>query len=480
MHAADLQADPVAERLAFLGVDAAAREALRRLGPDIAEALPRAYAQFSSRMRSTPETRRHFPDDSRLDAVGKLLIEHWKRMLQAEFDADYAEAVRRVGDVHARVGLEPHWYIGGYALMVDAIIGEVLRKRQGGAVALLRRGASEALSRELGALVKAVLLDIDLALTAYLDRMDAARRRAEAEQAFAFESLSAALRKVAAGQLAVTVEAELSEKSGLGEAVDGLRRIVAGVRQSSAGILRGTREIAAATEDLARRTEQQAASLEETAASVEELTRSVKDSAERARRTEATIATARADAERGGAVVSETEAAMRQIAGSSRDIAQILGVIDEIAFQTNLLALNAGVEAARAGEAGRGFAVVASEVRMLAQRSAEAARSIKALIDTSAHNVNEGVRLVEDTAHALNRVVATFGELGGQMQEMVAATDAQANSIAELNVAVGHLDQMTQQNAAMVEQSTAASAELARAASGMAQTVERFRLDPAS
>ncbi|MCC5989060.1 MAG: chemotaxis protein [Pararhodobacter sp.] len=470
--------ESIADRCRFMGLDDSARATLRALAPVVEAALGPALDRFYARVRDTPEARRFFSDESRISMARSRQIEHWQRLFEAEFGRNYAAAAHRVGDVHARIGLEPRWYIGGYALILESLIGEIVQRRQKGA-GFLRRGGGEALAGELGVLVKALLLDMDTSIAAYLDKLEDARRQAESEQAFALDSVAEALQQIARGDLKVTVDAALAKQSGLGDAlgaaVSGLNEIVSAVRLTSSNILTGSSEIADAADDLSRRTETQAASLEQTAASVDELTRSVQDTAERARKTNQTIATARADAEKGGAVVSQTEKAMEQIATSSRDISQIIGVIDEIAFQTNLLALNAGVEAARAGEAGKGFAVVASEVRTLAQRSAEAARNIKTLIDASSEHVREGVRLVGDTASSLNRIVDAFGDVSQLMEDMVSAAETQANSISELNTAVSHLDEMTQQNAAMVEQSNAASTSLAREANELSRIVERFQ-----
>lgn len=241
---------------------------------------------------------------------------------------------------------------------------------------------------------------------------------------------------------------------------------VAGVRSAA--------EIAAASNDLAGRTEQQAASLEETSASLEQLKRNVSEAASQAEVASRKVAEARKEAEAGGIVVRDSKKAMGQISASSSEVGQILAVIDELAFQTNLLALNAGVEAARAGEAGRGFAVVATEVRQLAQRSAESARTIRDLIDRSGAHVAEGVRLVDATEQAFGRIAEVVGEVSVVVGEMAAAMQEQARAIAEISDAAGHLDQVTQQNAAMAEQATAASSSLAATSKRLIELVQTF------
>ena len=236
----------------------------------------------------------------------------------------------------------------------------------------------------------------------------------------------------------------------------------------------GVSLIGAAADDLSKRTEQQAASLEETAAALDQITATVRRTAEGAQQASRAVSVARTDAERSGVVVKEAVSAMARIESSARQISQIIGVIDEIAFQTNLLALNAGVEAARAGDAGRGFAVVASEVRALAQRSADAAKEIKSLISASSQEVETGVKLVGDTGDSLSGIVAKVLEISDLVGEIAASAQEQAGGLNEVNAAVNQMDTVTQQNAAMVEESTAASHSLAVETAELTRLVSQF------
>jgi methyl-accepting chemotaxis protein len=241
------------------------------------------------------------------------------------------------------------------------------------------------------------------------------------------------------------------------------------------GIQAGASELSQAAADLSRRTEQQAASLEETAAAIDQITATVRRSTEGAAQADTAAQEAKTDAEESGETVRHAVAAMNEIEKSSQQIGQIIGVIDEIAFQTNLLALNAGVEAARAGDAGKGFAVVASEVRALAQRSAEAAKEIKALISTSTRQVGDGAQLVGKTGEALQRMVARVGEISILISEIAASSREQSLGLAQVNTAVNEMDKVTQQNAAMVEQSTAASHALLSESEALGESVRIFR-----
>jgi methyl-accepting chemotaxis protein len=248
------------------------------------------------------------------------------------------------------------------------------------------------------------------------------------------------------------------------------------VSSGASAIQSGASEISMATGDLSRRTEQQAANLEETAAALDQITATVRRTAEGAVQARDAMAAAKTDAERSGRIVQDAVTAMGGIEQSSKEINQIIGVIDEIAFQTNLLALNAGVEAARAGDAGRGFAVVASEVRALAQRSADAAKQIKTLISASTQHVASGVDLVGETGRALSRIASQVSEMNGVIAEIAASAQEQATGLNEVNSAVNQMDQMTQKNAAMVEQTTAASLNLANEGQELTRLISRFDL----
>ncbi len=239
-------------------------------------------------------------------------------------------------------------------------------------------------------------------------------------------------------------------------AADNLNVALRGVAESTGAVSLSADEIASASQDLTRRTEGQAAALEQTAAALTEVTATVKKTTESARLANQVVGAAKGDAEKSGEIVGRAVEAMGRIENSSEEISKIIGVIDEIAFQTNLLALNAGVEAARAGEAGRGFAVVASEVRALAQRSAEAAKQIKTLISASGTDVEAGVKLVRQTGDALGAIVAKVMEITALVGHIAGGAEEQSHALGEINVAVGKMDQATQQNAAMAEEANAA------------------------
>ena len=314
-----------------------------------------------------------------------------------------------------------------------------------------------------------------------LHDMEAAFELAGREQQAVVEVMAKGLSGLAGGDLSTRIAAQVASdyaalKADFNAAAAGLEEAIGAISGVAGQIGSGTQEIAQASNDLSRRTEQQAASLEETAAALDEIAATVRQTADGATRATTEVASARTDAERSGQVVGQAVAAMGAIEDSSRQITQIIGVIDEIAFQTNLLALNAGVEAARAGDAGRGFAVVAQEVRALAQRSAEAAKEIKTLISTSSQQVDAGVNLVGQTGEALNRIVDRVAVIDDLIRQISSSSQEQASGLAEVNTAVNHMDQVVQQNAAMVEQATAATHSLEGETAQLVSLVGRFKV----
>ncbi len=292
-------------------------------------------------------------------------------------------------------------------------------------------------------------------------------------------------RTVAAGDLSSRIEVLSKDETGqlmqsLKDMNDSLAKIVAQVRGGTGSITTAAGEIAAGNQDLSARTEQQASSLEETASSMEELTSTVKQNADNAQQANKLAQSASEVAVRGGAVVAQVVDTMGAINESSKKIVDIIGVIDGIAFQTNILALNAAVEAARAGEQGRGFAVVASEVRNLAQRSAAAAREVKALIGDSVDKVESGTRLVDEAGGTMQEIVSSIRRVTDIMGEITAASREQTSGIEQINEAIAQMDQVTQQNAALVEEAAAAAESLNDQATSLAEVVTLFKLDGAT
>ncbi|HEX5933099.1 MAG TPA: methyl-accepting chemotaxis protein [Pseudorhizobium sp.] len=356
----------------------------------------------------------------------------------------------------------------------------------------------EARGDEIGRLARAVAALRDAIAAKAEQEADAEARRAGEERSrleadalerstlsrqtdLAVEQLADALQALADGDLTRQIEtpfiASLDQlRVDFNQAVGTLRAAMQNVAVNASVIASGAQEIRSASDDLARRTEQQAASVEETAAALEEITTTVSDSSNRAHEAGQLVRQTKENAEHSGRVVRDAVDAMSKIEASATEIGNIIGVIDEIAFQTNLLALNAGVEAARAGDAGKGFAVVAQEVRELAQRSAQAAKEIKDLIHTSNDHVRSGVALVGETGKALEQIVIQVQQVDGNVGAIVESSKEQASGLKEINSSVNAMDQGTQQNAAMVEQATAAAHSLASESNALFQLLSQFNI----
>ncbi|PCK86126.1 methyl-accepting chemotaxis protein [Rhizobium sophoriradicis] len=352
---------------------------------------------------------------------------------------------------------------------------------------------------EVGSMAAAVEIFRQAAITNKRLALDAeeSRNKAEADRVavqkqaeedaserlrIATSGLAAGLKRLAAGDLAFQLDEAFAPdfevlRRDFNQSVTQLGATLRAISESIGTIDEGTREISSGASDLSKRTEQQAASLEETAAALEQITANVSNSSKRTEETRAVATEANRSAGFSAEVVSHAEEAMERIETSSQQISNIISVIDEIAFQTNLLALNAGVEAARAGEAGKGFAVVAQEVRELAQRSASAAKEIKGLIQNSSKEVESGVKLVRDTGQALKTIGGFITQINQHMDSIATSAKEQSIGLSEVNVAVNQMDQTTQQNATMVQQSTAASDSLAQEAQKLRELVAQFRLD---
>ncbi|HEX2019723.1 MAG TPA: methyl-accepting chemotaxis protein [Aurantimonas sp.] len=472
------------ERLDFIGIDAEARTHLADLTATIRTSIGPALDRFYAKIRVHPQTKRFFSNETHIQSAKQRQERHWDAIARGAFDADYVRGVSTVGKVHARLGLEPRWYIGGYALILEELIGHIVEKRW---PSRFGRKGSKRLSDEIAVVAKAALMDMDYAISVYLETLEAERKaaeeaklEAERQQKAALAAFAMAFRSLKEGNLLARVDSGLpgdfaTMAADYNASVAQLETAIGGVVTAISSIRTGLSEINTASNDLAHRTEQQAASLEQTVAALGEVTQAVNETADGAGKAQTVASGARQKAEKGGEVVSRAVAAMGQIEQSSEKINSIISVIDEIAFQTNLLALNAGVEAARAGDAGRGFAVVAQEVRGLAQRSAEAAKEIKTLIATSREQVGTGVELVTASGKSLEEIVTEVSSMAEVISTIAASAREQATSLREVSGAADQMDKVTQQNAAMVEEATAASQTLTNETEELATAMAKFR-----
>lgn len=443
-----------------------------KVGPHLDQVLDKFY-EFA---QADTDASRFFPNDEILTHAKSAQKRHWQLLLSGDFSDEYYSSAETIGRVHFRIQLPFELYLSGYA-RATSYIQEVLGQQYGTAISSRARNR---LFGMLGALNRAFALDTHYVIEAYF----AAQR---VEQDTAFDYITKGIERMEARDLSELVpgpeESSYPERyNGVRETVNrlmsSLAEVIGTIQSSTSALSSAAHEIAESAQELSQRTETQAATLEQTAAAVEEITASMRASSEATTETSDVASKAQTFAEEGNSVVGDAVSKMQEIADSSEKMSQIIGAIDDISFQTNLLALNAGVEAARAGEAGRGFAVVASEVRALAQRAANSANEIKGLISVSVGHVEEGVQLVNKAGGSLNHIVEDVKRVSELTSEVSSSAEEQFTGLTEINTGVSHLDSVTQQNAAMVEETTAATRTMQEDARALADLATTFKVSP--
>ena len=471
---AQLSVQELRRRADFMGFDASEAASLVAQTKAVEACIEPALAQLYKILRTDQELGRFFTSDDHVRSITQRQVSHWMRLVSGRFDDDYLDGIKRTGTIHAEIGLHPDVYISAYGVIAGellrlALANQVDGAQQGGSglFSKVAKIDSASIGETASVLVRAVMLDASLAISSYQSKMDEAREQAESEKNQRalldqeIAKLKAALDEISQGQITKPVEISKFQPPfddiarGINDVVELSRRTFSGVvgqAEAASGI---SGQIATSAAELSDRTAQQAASLEESSAALTELTESVKNTASDARKADDLAKSVRGETNESSAVVASANEAMREIEKSSGEIVTIVTLIDEIAFQTNLLALNASVEAARAGDAGRGFAVVAQEVRGLSQRCADAAGTIKSLVNASDAQVKSGVTLVEKASVALDRITEQISGMTDVVASISNAAQEQASGISEINDAVTQMDNLTQQNASMVDNTNA-------------------------
>ncbi len=512
------------KRLAVLSIADSDKDLLRSFRPILEACLDQILVDFYRHVRSFPEMASLFRDDAMVAHAKAAQKAHWLRLFGGQFGDDYMRSVQEIGRTHSRIGLEPHWYIGGYAFVLGRLLTVAVETRRDGVFGTIDRTQ---LGKLISIIARAILLDIDLAVAVYLEaqRALAERQQHEREAKIVTEltaivqaasrgdldqrvpladktgffldlcqamnnlvenagttlaDVAAVQGAIAAGDLTRRITADYQGvfgrlKTDVNATADRLTEVVTQIQQSSGEIATAAAEVAAGSDDLSRRSEQQASSLQETAASLHQMADVVRQNAENAEDANRQAAGAVEVAATGGRIVIDAVTAMDRIEASSQKIEDIVGMINDIAFQTNLLALNAAVEAARAGEMGKGFAVVAQEVRNLAQRSAQASKEIRALIAESSNEVAAGANLVKSAGQSLSGIVGSIRKVAAIVGEIASASREQSGDIKAISSAVADIDETTQQNAALVEQSSAAAVSLEEQSHRLTEMMGFFR-----
>ena len=453
------------QRLDFYGIDHDDWRHLPEIAGSVERHAPVALEAFYEKIRVTPDLAGHFSSNAAMDHAKSKQLAHWMALFASPVGRPHVERANRVGAVHARIGLDAKWYIGAYARLLTELIGKMARG--------WGRGNSRA--KATATLVKLSLLDMDLALTAIFDTQ-------ERERQDVIGRVATALEQLAAGDFSVRIAPLPAHYAQIEQDFEAMRARMASTigsfTQAAEQMTVGSREIQEASDDLAGRTQQQALSIEKTAGAMHHMTQNLATAVADTTEVQSVAQEAREAAVEGASVISEAVAAMTNISSSAEAIGEIVELIDGIAFQTNLLALNAGVEAARAGVAGKGFAVVATEVRALAQRSADAASQINSLISSSRDQVRKGVDCVGRSGDTFQSIVEKVVQLAAGVSNVAASMNQQSEDLQAINAAIDEMDRSIQQNAAMVEETTAATRNLAREAVDLNDLVLRFRVSP--
>ena len=461
------------DRLNFMGFEPTQRNVLPAMGTMLGRLTETALTRFYQKVRQVRDLAGKFRDEGHMGSARSAQARHWQRIASGRFDREYLDSVRRIGSVHARIGLEPRWYIGAYALVLEEMLAGIARE-----ASPWRRLTGQYRGPAPGdasvAVVKAALLDIELSVSVYFEESQAERNRAVA-------ALEDALKRLAKGDLTARLSdmpgSFLALQNGFNEAVESLGTLIRSVKGSTEQIRTGSREIAQASEDLARRTEGNAASLEQTSAAVTQMNERLKATADSSAATVDRADQAIATVVGGREVADEAVQAMGRVSDSAKGIDSVIEGLDKIAFQTRVLAMNAAVEAGRAGEAGRGFAVVADLVSALAMRAEEEAKRARDQLTVTQTDIVTAVGAVEKVDAALQNISADVGEVHQLLGSMASDNRAQALAITEITAAISSMDTSTQQNAAMVEETSAAARNLLNEVNELAEQAERFQAD---
>lgn len=481
------QAGSLRDRLRFAGLDEAQCELLRQNRHVLSQPLKTALRDLFQRLQSSPDAARVFSSERQYDRLHDLLSSHWDVLTDARFDALYAERVKVLSDSESRMGLDPRWHVAGHAVVLEHLVTSAIGETTGSGLLPSSRRRQREVSDLVAALVRLVMVDVEIAVSLRFNELRLKHHRDLAAQRehdrAEFESVfRPVVDALASGDLTARTAADVPEAYAdlagrMNEALEQLQTAFLSSEEKLAVASDATGRMAETARSYANRAEDQSGALDETSRALQDLTSSVRESAGQTKRAEATVAATRNSVQSSGEVVGQAISAMADIEASAEQIGHIIGAIDEIAFQTNLLALNAGIEAARAGDSGRGFAVVAQEVRALAQRSADAAREIKTLVATTKNQVEAGVEMVAKTQGAIADIVLQVGDISGTVSDMAERTDRQATELAGIAGTVAALGVDIGNTATVARQSSQGTDDLHKVILELGATIREFHIE---
>ena len=480
------QAGSLGERLAFAGLDAELRDLLRRCRPQMEPHLKAGLRDLFHRLQTFPDAARNFESEQQIERLHDMQASHWSVLTDARFDALYADRVKVLSDTESRIGLDPRWHVAGHAVMLEHLIAGALVDMTPRPLMPGAKKREQELRDLVGALVRLVMVDVEIAVSLRFNELRQKHQRALsdqriADQAQAVDTFLAVISALAGGDLTVALPDDVPEAyrelAGLlGQALERMRTKFSAVSESGEQAALLTSALADTSNAFVSASENQSARLQDAAHVLSDLATRVKQSAAGTAAAEKATASTRRSAEQSGEVVGRAITAMADIEASAEKIGQIIGVIDEIAFQTNLLALNAGIEAARAGESGRGFAVVAQEVRALAQRSADAAREIKTLVTGTKTQVDAGVDMVHRTQNAIEGIVRQVSDINDAIAGIAVEAGEQAGGLDRVTAEIGALGQDVAGTASVARRSGEGADELHTVILELGRTVREFRI----
>lgn len=460
---------------------------IRSIKTIIDSELPQALDKFYAQVRQTPETREFFSSDKHIEHAKEAQQEHWKSISSASFGKEYAQNVSRIGSIHARIGLEPRWYIGGYAIVLDHLIHTLVTNAlPKGGLFDKKHTVSKKLGDQISSLCKAVFLEMDLTISIYLAEAEKARAiaREEAiakERVFVSQSFGSVIQDIADQNLARNMERGVPQsylplRDNLNAAIESLRTTLMVVSDTAYNIDVATHEISTASGELAQRSERQAASVEKTASAIEQITATVSSTAARVSEASGFVENCMNSIQHFGGMIEQANASMAEIVRSTEAINKITDIMDAVASQTNILALNTAVEAARAGGVGNGFKVLAQQIRELANRAGAASKEVRELAGTSQAQVGHGVSIMKEARQDMKIIINGISEIRSHLSAIEEAAREQASALQSVNGAIATIDESTRQNADMAEHTSTASAGMVQQANQLRVLLDGFQL----